>query len=315
MVKTFLAFGFVLLALSIATISYYSSNSFTSVCKHRILTSNSFHTGVGESFKAKYKKKFNCELNFAVVNGANLITNLFNKQPKQYDILLGLDEYQINKIIKALLSQHKHQNVLSLQNSNIFKLQSENKLFWAYDESPLTFFMRDIEQSEFNDLNHLILYLAANKLSVAVPLKTTSVLGALFEDWVSLTAADKDLILKSESLKFVKSWSEAFGLFERKIVDGFLSFETSEIYFLKAKNISKISIATGHPNLKEYFAFSSTSKMSNEQKDNFLNFIYSEDIQTMILNKNYMWPTNLSSHENSNLRTLKVIDMNAVDIK
>ncbi len=314
MVKIFGLLGFFFLALVLATLNYYSGPKFSSNCQHRVLTSNSFYSGLGESFKKRYFEKFNCELKFAVVNGANLIANLFVKQPKQYDILIGLDQYQIQKLTDSLLIQQKSNYFLKTTDLGSSHLLSSKKfLLWAYDEAPLTFFMRNVKQSQFNTLNEFFGFLEAKNLTVAIPLKTTSILGALFQDWVQSSALSIEQVNSLRAIKFVKSWSEGFGLFERKIVDGFLSFETSEIYFIKSKKISKIAINSGHPNLKEYFTFSAQSKMSDQQKTNFLSFMYSDEIQKLILEKNYMWPTYLRDHEYSKLRTLKLLNTKTID--
>lgn len=301
MVKLLLYLGTSFLILSILTLKYYDNSDDKLSCSHRILTSSSFHIGVGELIKEKYKKKYRCDLNFAVVNGANLISSLFNKQPKQYDVLMGLDFFQIQKLSDHLIYKFEDE-------PPYYKFSYKNSYF-AYDESPITFFLRDSKQSQFIDLNHFLVYLNSNNMSVAIPLKTTSVLGALFEKWGSMSNFNLIEVPKSKTIKFVKSWSESFGLFERKIVDGFLSFETSEIYFLKNSNIKKIIFKTGHPNLKEYMAFSKSTKMDKNQKVQFIDFMYSEDIQKLILEKNYMWPVNLKKHKYSELRTLELLDI------
>lgn len=290
------ALFFVILAL--LTRSYYDVAELQSSCEVKVLTSNSFYSGIGDILKLKYKEKNNCELRFSVVNGANLISNLFRKQPAQYDMLVGLDFFQISKI-------DEHQVGLPALGNEFITFEYANK-FLAYDEAPLTFFLRDSGQIYFKDLNEFINYLEQKGLNVAVPLKTTSVLGALFEQWMQSSDVDQSLKRNSKQIKFVKSWSEAFGLFERKIVSGFLSFETSEIYFLNANNIKKISLSEGHPNLREYLTFSSSGKISTEQKLKLIDFMFSEEIQNLLLEKNYMWPIALKKHKYSELKTLKL---------
>lgn len=316
MVRTFSALGFFFIVLTFATVRYYSSASFKNACQHRVLTSNSFYAGAGELFKEKYKKLYDCDLNFAVVNGANLIASLYNKQPKQYDVLMGLDKYQIAKLSKnVILADIESEADGSSLDIAKMPEKIQNGLYWNYDEAPLTFFVRDISQTEFVDLNQLILYLQSKNLTLAVPLKTTSVLGALFEDWVKFNTEDPEDILNAPPLKFVKSWSEAFGLFERRIVDGFLSFETSEIYFLNNSDIHKIKVSNGHPNLQEYLAFSAKSRMTSQQQKNFLDFVFSSEIQNLLLTKNYMWPTSLKDHEHADMRNLKIIKLDVQNIQ
>jgi ABC-type thiamine transport system substrate-binding protein len=305
--------GAITLLLCLLTFSYYKKSNQSSDCEIRILTSNSFFSGIGDDLVEAYKYENSCDLKFDVVNGANLISNLFNKQSNRYDMLIGLDIFQINKLSAKFVQ-------LPLKTSKfIDKSLILNGRYMAYDESPLTFFIRGSEISNFENLSGFINYLELKKLTVAVPLKTTSVLGALFEAWnindiqfenknMDLDSANRTLNKRfnSNSIKFVKSWSEGFGLFERKIVDGFLSFETSEIYFAKTPDVKKISLKDGHPNLKEYLTFSSFSKLSEIEKNKMLDFILSEKVQNLLLEKNYMWPVNSKVHEFSEYRNLKI---------
>ncbi len=300
-VKLLSSIGICFLILSIATFQYYDPTESRVVCQYRILTSNSFHSSIGQSIKQKYREKYGCELNFAVVNGAKLISSLYNKQPKQYDILLGLDLFQIQNLSAQLIYKF---DVKKLQIPNPYRHS-----YFAYDEAPITFFLRNSSSTQFDDLKNFFEFLNKNGMSVAIPLKTTSVLGALFEKWViisNIVNGDGSVL---KTVKYVKSWSESLGLFERKIVDGFLSFETSQIYFLNNKNIKKITLNSGHPNLKEYLAFSKFSKMRQDQKKEFIEFIHSKEIQDLILKKNYMWPISRQEHEYPDLRTLRVIDL------
>lgn len=301
MVKILSYLAIVFISLAGLTFLYFHNSEIKNSCQIKILTSNSFYNGVGEDFKSLYLKKHNCELQFVVVSGANLITNLFIKKPNQFDILIGLDVFQIQKM-----------NTNYLWNTKVLNLQKENEdfeqtFYIPYDESPITFFVRNSEKNEFETLDMFLHYAHANKLSVAVPLKTTSVLGSLFDRWLKQNV--DDLQMKFTQIKYVKSWSEAFGLFERKIVDGFLSFETSEIFYINESKIKKIKIHNGHPNLKEYFAYSSKSILSLDHKINFYNFIKSEEVQALILKKNYMWPAYNNKHEYQDLRNLKTITL------
>ena len=96
--------------------------------------------------------------------------------------------------------------------------------------------------------------------------------------------------LKSKSFKFVKSWSQAFGLFERKIVFGFLSFETSEIFYQNHKEVIKVKFHSGHPLMKEYFAFSKNHSLKDKEIQGVLKVIYSPQVQRLVQEKNYMKP-------------------------
>lgn len=298
MVRILSIAGICFLVLSIATIGYYKQYNYSGICRYRVLTSNSFHSGIAEVFKEKFKEKHDCEIYFAVVNGANLISNLFNKQPNQYDLLIGIDRMQVNKIPMSYIKK--------LSDEELLKYPQYKNSFFVYDEAPLTFFLRHSKVSHFQNLKNFIQYLETNDFTVAVPLNTTSIIGSMFEKWVKHENL-VEFIANSRRVKFVKSWSEAFGLFERKIVDGFLSFETSEIYFLNSKEVVKIEVDEGHPNLQEYFAFSSKSKITDLQKKEMVDFIYSKEIQELLLKENYMWPINIKEHDYAELRTLKTL--------
>ncbi len=283
------------------TLYYYDKTEIKNTCGVRMLTSSSFYAGLGEDLKGLYFKKYKCQLKFDVVNGANLISNLFIKQPSRYDVLVGLDQFQIDKLDSKLL--------WNLEALNLSDSITKNNYYIAYDEAPITFFLREPIMKEFKDLISFFEFAKNNKISIAVPLKTTSVLGAVFDLW--LTQNNSLEIKKLPQIKYVKSWSESFGLFERKIVDGFLSFETSEIYYLNNLKIKKVIIQKGHPNLKEYFAFSKEARISLKQKSEFADFINSKEVQSLILEKNYMWPAYDLDHKNKNLRNLKLIELDS----
>lgn len=294
-------FGLVLLTfvgLAIGTRFYYISKDDSIGCKVKVLTSGSFYNGVGEILKEEYLKHSECILQFDVVNGANLISNLYLKQPVRYDVMMGLDIFQIKK-----LSSRK------VFNFDLTKYPN-HKNFIPYDESPITFFVKGIDKTEFKTLYDFLSYMIEKKMIVAVPLNTTSVLGALFDTWL----AERDNLLlqrlsADNNIKFVKSWSESLGLFERDIVNGFLSFETSAIYFESDPNIKKISIDAGHPNLKEFMSFSIKSDLADDDKIKFIDFIMSADIQNLLLQRNYMWPVVPVNNSDLRFRTLKVINL------
>ncbi len=304
MVRILSYLAIVFIALSSLTVFYFQTNEIKNSCQIRILTSNSFYNGVGEDFKRLYLNKHSCELKFVVVSGANLITNLFLKKPDRFDILMGLDPFQIKKMNTDYLWDAS----LLDANKNLKRKEAVFKYYLPYDEAPITFFLRKSDKTKFENLNMFLHYAHANKLSLAVPLKTTSVLGSLFDVWLKNSIADSNHEITQ--IKYAKSWSESFGLFERKIVDGFLSFETSEIFYLNDSNIKKVNIKEGHPNLKEYFSFASKSNMSLMQKNNFFEFIKSEEVQALILKKNYMWPAYSKNHDHKDLRNLNVIELN-----
>ena len=43
------------------------------------------------------------------------------------------------------------------------------------------------------------------------------------------------------------------------------------------------------------------------QKKEMVDFIYSKEIQELLLKENYMWPINIKEHDYAELRTLKTL--------
>ena len=338
MTRVILGIGFSFLVLffwteKVFNVSLKAQKSSSSSCRIQALSSSSFYEALSELLIKKLKTEFNCDLEFRVVHGANLISNVYLQNPLHYDLLLGLDIYQLERLGGDKLAVLSKNLFNGLVDKSFESLNFQNRA-WAYDMAPLTFFIRSSADKapklrekriyEFSHLEDFLDFLKVHKLYVAVPLPTTSVLGTLFVHWVhhhfynsikeTSNANDFKMdplkvqvltqkFLKSKSFKFVKSWSQAFGLFERKIVSGFLSFETSELFYRSKKDVIKVSLKSGHPIMKEYFAFSKKHSLKEKDIQGFLKIIYSSEIQKLMQEKNYMWPAVgefLKDHEYKN---------------
>lgn len=334
MVKIFYLHLLAGLSLAIVSFIYFSPKNYFNDCSLKVITYASFFEGPGKEIFSEYEKEFLCRLDVRVLKTAGMLAQV-NQLAQDYDVIIGVDSYQIEKLNQEdyLVSAEdfKHPGY-EIADKKLFYNEPAFKL----DSAPLTFFIKDVvlqdeihyypEQFKnplkgFYSFEDFVKFLQKKNFKIAVPLPSSSVLGSLYLNWILDYHTDPKDFLNLSQWVYVSSWTEAFGLFEKSLVHGFLSYETSQIYFDKqnqkalsnnAEQISqvfKIEIQTGHPNYIEYFLLSSRSSAQAEDKYRFLNYLYRDEVQRLLLNKNYMWPAKWSLVEAQDHKPIKVVPL------
>lgn len=300
------------LMLFAATHLRFTPKNYFGDCGLKIITYASFYEGPGKDIFSQYEEEFLCQMQVQVLKTAGMLAQVKNLNT-EYDVIIGLDDYQLDEmdlgayLVEDLDFQHEK---YALEKYKTYYDQGAFKM----DSAPLTFFLKlqTLPQDEegrikgFYTFEDLLKFLTDNKIKVAIPSPNTSVLGSLYLNWILDHVKEAQEFLSQPTWVYVGSWTEAFGLFEKSLVKGFLSYETSEIHFQQQNEkllekhkgsedqpvtqVFKVEMQAGHPNYIEYFLVSQKTKTDKEDKYRFVRYMYRQDVQSKLLSKNYMWP-------------------------
>lgn len=318
--------------IMLASLTYlrFTPKNYFRECDLKIITYSSFYEGAGKDLFAKYEEEFLCKLQVKILKTAGMLSQVKNLS-EDYDVILGVDQYQMDDIDVApfLLDQEDfHLEKYNIAEFNSFYMQGAFQL----DSAPLTYFIRQktvvdgnpYKIVSFFSFDDFLIFLKDQNIKIAVPSPSASVVGRLYLNWIVDRVKPAKEFLSEKNFVYVSSWTEAFGLFEKSLVGGFVTYETSQnhlyqqnrILIEKNKNSKtpqeeirqavKVEIQSGHPDYMEYFLISNASKASKEDKYRFVKFIYRSDNQELLFVKNYMWPVAYKPQEASHVRKIKV---------
>lgn len=323
-----------LVGLILISLTYlrFTPKNYFGECDLRVITYASFYDGAGKDIFSKYEQEYLCQLQVKVLKTAGMLAQVQNLS-QDYDVILGIDDYQLQQMDRApflLDLEDFHQTKYGLEPFNAYYEQGAFEL----DSAPLTYFIK--YKSEVNEdpykvmsfysFEDFLIFLKDKNIKVAIPSPSTSVVGSLYLNWILDQAHQARDFLLEKNFVYVSSWTEAYGLFEKSLVGGLVSYETSQVPFYEKNQIAlkknqsrlepkselsqihKVEIQSGHPNYTEYFMVSKESKASKDDKYRFVSFIYRQDNQKLLLDKNYMWPAHGSGSTfvNTDVRRIKV---------
>lgn len=343
MVKIFCLQFFVGTILAILTYLHFTPKNYFNQCSLKIVTYSSFFEGAGKHLFKRYEDQYLCKLDVHVLKTAGMLGQIKNLE-KDYDIILGIDQYQLQDLDRTAFEISK-EDFLPLK----FGIEKFKDFYsspgFKLDSAPLTYFIKqkfrisdlstqgseealyqgDGETLGFYSFEDFQIFLERKKIKIAIPSPNSSVLGSLYLNWIWDFADKPSDFLRHPTWIYVSSWTEAFGLFEKSLVGGFLSYETSHIHFRKQnqtvlqknKNLSKpkdtvdkvykVEIQSGHPDYTEYFLISNQSKADKDDKYRFVRFIYEDQSQMTLLDKNFMWPAiPIKAYGDSDAKSIKI---------
>jgi thiamine transport system substrate-binding protein len=267
-----------------------ASAAFADTPELTVYTYDSFVSdwGPGPVIEAAFEKTCNCDLRLVGAgDGAALLARiLLEGKRSDADIVLGIDTNLTKSALDAgLFARH------SVSVEYDLPVPWADEYFVPYDWGYFAFVHNAGMAAPGNFRT-----LADSDLKIVIqdPRSSTPGLGLLM--WVKAAYGDKAPEiwegLSDNVLTVTKGWSEAYGLFLEGEADMVLSYTTSPAYHLIAEgDASKAAAAfdEGH-----YLQIEVAGKLANsdqpELADQFLEFMVSDRIQSVISTTNWMYP-------------------------
>ena len=270
-------------ALSKEALTIYTYESFVS------------EWGPGPIIEKKFEEKFNQDINFiSVDSAATLLTKIILEgSSTKADIVLGLDMNLLEEANQSnLFDNHSLEN---LNNRLFLPINWESENFVPYNYGYFAFVYNNKKfKNAPKSMKELINNTEA-RIVIQDPRTSTPGLGLL--TWMKSIYGDNVNFewkkLNKKIVSVTKGWTDAYyNIFLAGEADLVLSYSTSpaaHIMFEENYDFSAISFNEGNYLTIEFAGILKSSKNKSIAK-NFLNFMLSEDFQSVIPSTNIMYP-------------------------
>lgn len=256
--------------------------------------------GPGPLLKNLFEKNCNCKVEFIESGDSSFLLQRLKFEGSNHaaDLVIGLDQYDLEKAE----SQNKWKPI-SMSNDvpfyDVIKPVANKTYFIPYDWGVLAFVIRKSDFQVYpTSLDDLLKPEFSKKIAIENP--GTSSPGMQFLNWVYKSKGPDEG--KSYLEKFLgqihsvsPGWSEAYGLFKKKVVLTTLSYSTSPIYHLiedKSDDYLALEFKDGHPVQVEFMGVPDTCH-NCELAEKFISMILSPEGQKIIMEKNFMLPARI----------------------
>ncbi len=254
--------------------------------------------GPGPKVKTAFEARCACSLEFVgLEDGVSMLNRLkLEGKNTRADVLLGIDT---SLTAEARASGLFETHGMVLENSSL-PGPWQDDLFLPYDYGYFAFvYNREKLSKPPSSLRQLVEEDQGPSILVQDPRTSTPGLGLLL--WIKKVYGDQaDQAWARLSKRIVtvsKGWSEAYGLFLKGEADMVLSYTTSPAYHIIAEKDSRFLAARfseGHYQQIEVAGLVRSSQQKQLGRD-FLEFMLSDDFQTIIPTTNWMYPAALAS--------------------
>ena len=277
--------------LTLATALFAATTAAAQTPVLSVYTYDSFITewGPGPAVETAFEAVCGCDLQFvAAGDGASLLARLrLEGKRTEADVVLGLDTGLIASAMETgIFAPH------SVSADYTLPVAWNDPVFVPYDWGYFAFVgNRGVEApTNFRDLGD-----SALKIVIQDPRSSTPGLGLLM--WVKAAYGEEAgavwANLADNIVTVTPGWSEAYGLFLEGEADLVLSYTTSPAYHLIAEeDDSKIALpfSEGHYMQVEVAAKTATTDQG-DLADQFLNFLVSDAVQSIVPTTNWMYPS------------------------
>ena len=249
--------------------------------------------GPGPKIKKAFEAKCACELEFIALDDGVSILNRLRLEGKnsKADVLLGLDN--------SLMAVARKTGLLTVHQVDTSEVVLpggwSDKTFVPFDYGYFAFvYNKDKLSNPPKSLKELVEKQDNIKLVYQDPRTSTPGQGLML--WMKWIYADKVAnawkMLAKKTVTVTKGWSEAYNMFLKGEADMVLSYTTSPAYHIIAEQKNKYAAAIfseGHYTQIEVAAKVKSSRNS-KLADQFMDFIVSDEFQSVIPTGNWMYP-------------------------
>ena len=251
--------------------------------------------GPGPIIEDIFERKFNTNIKFiAVDSAATLLTKIkLEGSSTKADIILGLDMNILEDANNSnLFVKHK---VKDLKNKIKLPIMWNNENFIPYNYGYFAFVYNNTKIT--NPPNSMDELINNSDLKIVIQDPRTSTPGLGLLTWMKAiygnNASNEWKKLDKKIVSVTKGWTDSYyNIFMQGEADLVLSYTTSpaaNIMFENNKDYSSIAFEEGNYLSVEFAAILKSSK-NKIQANNFINFILSEDFQSVIPTTNIMYP-------------------------
>jgi thiamine transport system substrate-binding protein len=279
------------------TLSFLLLATFVKAEKLTIYTYDSFASewGPGPIIKKKFEEIYQIDLELVAVDSAATLLNkvILGGSNTKADIVLGLDMNLFESAKESELFD-KH-SLTNLNNKLNLPISWESELFVPYNFGYFAFVYNNKNlKNPPRSMDELINSTDA-KIVIQDPRTSTPGLGLL--TWMKALYADKAHSnwskLNKKIIAVTKGWTDAYYNFfmsgEADIVLSYTSSPAAHIMFENNYDISASTFEEGNYISVEFAGILKSSK-NKEMANNFLNFMISDDFQSVIPSTNIMYP-------------------------
>ena len=264
----------------------------------KILTYSSFikSWGPGPEIAERFKKETGISIKWINAGNAGLILERlkFKSMDDKPDVILGLDQFSILEARKVIKWQDVHELTQGVK-KKLLPEGSEFHDFLAYDWGPLSFIYREGEVDSPQSLDDLLSEKYKGSIILQDPRMSSPGLQFLF--WVlhekgEQAAFDYLEKVKSSIKVMAPSWSSSYSIFKVEKKTMVFSYVTSPYYHLLEEKKSNFRAATfNHPHpVQVEYAGIPRNCLNCDQAKEFLSFLLKDEIQKIIMEKNFMFP-------------------------
>ena len=273
--------------------------------------------GPGPIIAQKFYEKYGLRIEFIDAGEAGLLTQKL--KIFKADVVLGLDQIGILQAgtTQKWLSLSKAPEKPPEKSPEKFHAKYSTEFFQAIDWAPMTFVFRKSEMQAPRNLDELLEQKFAKKISIADPRTSTAGLQFLF--WLIKIKGFDFLRKIKNSIGFVgSSWSAAYGHFQKKHSAVTFSYLTSPVYhWNEEKNFDYQAVVLEEPvPIQVEFVAIPEGAAHPELAKKFVDFLLQDEIQKILMQKNFMLPMNPALTAGSpfaELPPLKTLAVDALD--
>lgn len=300
--------------------------------KLKIMVYSSFLSpyGPARDIQERFEKICQCQVQWMKVEDSALITQRLKLRSDgmKVDVVLGLDQitaFSSKKEIQWKPVSFPMDNIIlkikqPLKQWSFLTSIKENK----YDFAPISWspFIFISRSSKDLPKNFLDLLSPQWKKNISLPHPRLSTVGLQFYFWLFSQTHLKERIsflnhFKNQIYNLSRSWSYAYGLFQKNFTDMVFSYQTSLVYhWMEDKhNYFPAYFREGHPYQIEFAAVPSTC-VNCVLAEQWIHFLLKKEIQEILMRKNYMLPVIKGVVQNTlfeNLEEVRLLSYKKLD--
>ena len=274
--------------------------------------------GPGPVIEKIFEEKFDIDINFIAVDSAATLLNkiILEGTATKADIVLGLDMNLLNNAENSnLFENHKIKN---LNQKLDLPITWESKQFVPYNFGYFAFVYNNKKFTDVPQSMHELINDTNARIVIQDPRTSTPGLGLL--TWMKAIygnmAQSEWKKLNKKIVTVTKGWTDAYyNIFLAGEADMVLSYTTSpaaHIMFENNNNFTAINFKEGNYLTVEFAGILKSSK-NKIQANNFINFILTEEFQSVIPSTNIMYPATKINNMPEAFKSLEIPNALQID--